>query len=105
MLFAVYVWASVALGFKASNLTNRGIVAKGPYKYVRHPAYASKNLSWWIMAIPFIISQGAVAVLGMAIVTFGYFLRALTEERHLSMDPDYVEYCKKVKYMFIPGII
>ena len=33
----IYSWASVALGFKASNLTNRGIVSHGPYAYVRHP--------------------------------------------------------------------
>lgn len=104
LLFIIYVWASIALGFKASNLTNRGIVAKGPYRYVRHPAYASKNLSWWIMAIPFIKINGFVAIFSMVVVSFFYFLRALTEERHLMQDPDYVEYTKKVKYMFIPGV-
>jgi len=104
-LFLIYVWASIALGFKASNLTNRGIVSHGPYKYVRHPAYITKNLSWWLMAIPFIKINGFVAVLSMTIITFFYFLRALTEERHLSQDPEYVEYAKKVKYMFIPGLI
>lgn len=104
LLFAIYLWASVALGFKASNLTNRGIVSKGPYKYVRHPAYASKNLSWWIMGIPFINRYGLLAVVSLAAWTLVYFLRALTEERHLMQDTDYVDYSKKVKYMFIPGI-
>jgi protein-S-isoprenylcysteine O-methyltransferase Ste14 len=104
LLFAIYVWASVALGFKASNLTNRGIVSKGPYKYVRHPAYISKNLSWWIMGIPFIQASGFIAVFSLLAWTVIYFLRALTEERHLSQDPDYIEYAKKVKYMFIPGL-
>jgi hypothetical protein len=104
LLFTIYVWASVALGFKASNLTNRGIVSKGPYKYVRHPAYASKNLSWWVMGIPFIINYGLIAVFGLTAWSFLYYMRALTEERHLSQDPDYVEYVKKVKYMFFPGI-
>jgi protein-S-isoprenylcysteine O-methyltransferase Ste14 len=33
-----------------------------------------------------------------------YFLRALTEEKFLMRDPDYVAYCRKVKYRFIPGI-
>jgi protein-S-isoprenylcysteine O-methyltransferase Ste14 len=33
-----------------------------------------------------------------------YFLRALTEEKFLMRDPDYVAYCKKVKYRFIPGV-
>ena len=104
LLFLIYVWASIALGFKASNLTNRGIVSKGPYKYVRHPAYISKNLSWWIMGIPFIKINGIVAILSLSAWTFIYFLRALTEEKHLGQDPDYVEYSKKVKYMFFPGI-
>ncbi len=49
---AVFSWASIALGFKASNLTNRGIVTHGPYAFVRHPAYAAKNLAWWLGALP-----------------------------------------------------
>src|SRR3989338_7602736 len=32
-LMGVYSWASISLGFKASNLTHRGIVTKGPYKF------------------------------------------------------------------------
>lgn len=104
LLFGVYVWASIALGFKASNLTNRGIISKGPYKYVRHPAYSTKNLSWWIMGIPFIKMYGLIAIYSLIAWSFVYYLRALTEERHLMQDPDYVEYSKKVKYMFIPGL-
>jgi protein-S-isoprenylcysteine O-methyltransferase Ste14 len=104
LLFSVYLWATLALGFRSSNLTNRGIVSKGPYKYVRHPAYASKNLSWWIMGIPFIGRYGIIAIISLTAWTFLYFMRALTEERHLTQDPDYVEYAKKVKYMFFPGV-
>jgi len=105
LLFAIYVWASVALGFKASNLTNRGIVSSGPYKYIRHPAYASKGLSWLIMGIPFITKYGMIAIISLATWTIIYFMRALTEERHLSQDPDYIAYRQKVKYMFIPGLL
>ena len=46
--FFVYVWATAALGFKFSNLTNRGIINHGPYQFLRHPAYSMKNLAWWI---------------------------------------------------------
>jgi protein-S-isoprenylcysteine O-methyltransferase Ste14 len=101
ILISVYVWASVALGTKASNLTNRGIVSKGPYAIVRHPAYISKNLAWWASVIPL---GSILAVLSMAGWSLIYHLRAITEERHLRKDPDYVEYCKKVKYRYIPGI-
>jgi len=104
VLFSIYVWASVALGFKASNLTNRGIVSSGPYKYVRHPAYIAKNLGWWVASIPLIKILGIKAIINLSIWTFVYFMRALTEEKHLLQDPDYVAYTEKVKYMFIPGI-
>ncbi|MBT4160193.1 MAG: hypothetical protein HOE54_02725, partial [Gammaproteobacteria bacterium] len=55
VLMSIYVWATIALNIKASNLTNRGIVTGGPYAYIRHPAYVCKNLSWWIGAIPILI--------------------------------------------------
>lgn len=102
--FTIYVWASVALGFKASNLTNRGIVSKGPYKYVRHPAYAAKNLGWIVASLPLIKVYGIITIINLAIWICVYFIRAITEERHLMQDPDYMEYSKKVKYMFIPGV-
>ncbi len=101
-LFLIYVCASIALGFKASNLTNRGIVTRFPYSVVRHPAYVSKNLVWWITLLPVI---NIWFTLGMLFWTVIYVLRALTEERHLLSDPDYVEYCKIVKYRFIPGVV
>ena len=44
-LLGIYLWATLALGSKASNLTNRGIITKFPYSIVRHPAYISKNLT------------------------------------------------------------
>ena len=100
-LIAIFVWATIALGTKCSNLTNRGIVGRGPYKYVRHPAYASKNAAWWLTVLP-VLSFGAFV--SMAAWSFLYYLRAATEERHLSRDADYVEYRKKVKHMFVPGI-
>jgi protein-S-isoprenylcysteine O-methyltransferase Ste14 len=40
----------------------------------------------------------------MAFWSFIYFLRAITEERHLSNDPEYVAYAQKVRYRFIPGV-
>lgn len=51
-LMAIYTSASVALNLKASNLTHRGIIARGPYRFVRHPAYVCKNLAWWISLGP-----------------------------------------------------
>ncbi|MBI2669287.1 DUF1295 domain-containing protein [Candidatus Woesearchaeota archaeon] len=100
-LLVIYISASAALGFKASNLTNRGIVRRFPYSIIRHPAYISKNLIWWITLLPVINVKLALGLLFWTII---YFFRAATEERHLKADPEYREYCQKVKYKFIPGV-
>ncbi len=101
VLWAFYASATVALGFRSSNLTNRGIVTRFPYNIVRHPAYIGKNLLWLVEF--FLLSQKHLGlIMGFMVV---YFFRAITEERHLKKDPDYAAYMKKVKYRFIPGII
>jgi len=101
IFLGIYVSATFALGTKCSNLTNRGIITRGPYSIIRHPAYISKNLAWWMTLIPILSWQ---AVLGMMCWSLIYHFRSLTEEKHLKKDPDYIEYCKKVRYKYIPGI-
>lgn len=111
-LMATYTWASVALGLKASNLTNRGIIGHGPYRWVRHPAYVCKNLFWCVACLPLLIGRaeaGDWAAFGLIVLSlacwFGlYTLRAITEERHLIADPDYRAYCEKVKWRYVPGV-
>ncbi len=100
--YGIFVWASVALGFKASNLTNRGIVHWGPYRWSRHPAYAAKLLAFWCEELPHLTVQGALSLIGWNLI---YVFRALTEERHLLKDPDYHAYCKRVRCRFIPGLM
>jgi protein-S-isoprenylcysteine O-methyltransferase Ste14 len=111
---SIYSWASVALGFKASNLTNRGIISRGPYAFVRHPAYTAKNLAWWIGALPNLylvfasgnVRNAAYALLALCGWTTIYALRAITEERHLLLSNNgYAEYMTRVKWRFIPGVI
>lgn len=100
-LWGVFVWASIALGFKASNLTNRGIIRSGPYKFVRHPAYMAKLLIWILQGV-FFAQFGMIILLGFISI---YVLRAWTEERHLSLDPDYLVYKQSVRWWFIPGVL
>lgn len=110
---AIFSWASIALGFKCSNLTNRGIVTHGPYAFVRHPAYAAKNLARWLGALPTIgmlLAAGSWKALGYSLLAlFGwtaiYALRALTEERHLLLSNNgYAQYAQQVRWRFVPGI-
>jgi protein-S-isoprenylcysteine O-methyltransferase Ste14 len=103
ILYTIYVWATIALGFKFSNLTNRGIINAGPYRYIRHPAYAAKNIAWLIDFT--YVYTNIWATLAFFLWNSIYVVRALTEERHLSRDPAYRTYQKEVKYRFIPGII
>ena len=116
---AIYSWASVTLGFKASNLTNRGIVTKFPYNIVRHPAYICKNIFWFCTTIQLLfvdfhspdfnlksyLLRSGLIILAFLFWALIYYFRAVTEERHLMQDPDYQEYCKKVHWRFIPYVI
>lgn len=92
----IYAWSTVSFGPRFSNLTNRGIITVGPYRWVKHPAYLSKNLSWWLISMPFLLGGGidnAVRYSAMLLLFNGvYVVRAITEERHLSRDPDYRAY-------------
>ncbi len=96
-LTAVYAWATVAFGLRFSNLTDRGILTHGPYAWTKHPAYLSKNVFWWLSAMPFLVASGSwvdgirnTALL--AAVSGVYYWRAKTEEWHLAANPDYAPY-------------
>lgn len=96
------IWSIAILGAKCSNLTNRGIVTKGPYRWVRHPHYLAKLIVWWVTLIPAFALYDFWIVGTMIFWTIIYVLRALTEEDHLLKDEDYVAYCSRVKWRFIP---
>jgi len=97
LLTGIYAWATVVFGIRFSNLTHRGILTHGPYRWTRHPAYLSKNLFWWFSSLPFLTVSGSLTDLVrncalLAATNAVYFWRARTEEKHLSADPDYRAY-------------
>jgi protein-S-isoprenylcysteine O-methyltransferase Ste14 len=118
LFLLLLVSSSLSLFTRASNLTNRGIVDWGPFRFVRHPGYFAKNMFWLLTLLPLYVPHTAHAaftwpahLLFCTRMTLGflcwatiYFLRAVTEERFLMRDPDYVAYCKKVRYRFIPRV-
>jgi len=97
-LTAVYAWATVAFGIRFSNLTYRGVLTNGPYRFTRHPAYLSKNLFWWCSTLPFLVTNGSLVdmvrnTFFLGCVSAVYYWRARTEEAHLlAEDPKYREY-------------
>ena len=98
VLTAIYAWATVAFGLRFSNLTYRGVLTNGPYRFTRHPAYLSKNLFWWCSTLPFLVSSGSPVdmvrnTFFLGCVSAIYFWRAKTEEAHLlGEDAKYREY-------------
>jgi isoprenylcysteine carboxyl methyltransferase (ICMT) family protein YpbQ len=99
-LLVVYVWGTAMFGTRFSNLTHRGILTGGPFRWVKHPAYLSKNITWWLISVPF-LTRGDWALALKSSLLLGavngiYYLRARTEERHLKRDPVYVAYAAYV---------
>ena len=96
-LSAIYAWATIAFGLRFSNLTYRGVLTDGPYRFTRHPAYISKNSFWWIATLPFLVTTNNINdsvrnVAALLLVNLVYYWRAKTEEKHLLVDPKYVDY-------------
>ena len=88
--------SGATFGIRFSNVTYRGLITSGPYKYSKHPQYIAKMLNRFLTILPFI---GYASILGMfqgmlgfIILLFIYFLRARTEENHLTAFPEYVAY-------------
>ncbi|MEH6758343.1 MAG: isoprenylcysteine carboxylmethyltransferase family protein [Parasphingorhabdus sp.] len=99
LLTAIYAWATVAFGIRFSNLTHRGILTHGPYRFTKHPAYVAKNTYWWLATLPFLVTSGSLTdmvrnTVIMALVSGVYYWRAKTEEKHLLSDPAYKEYAE-----------
>ncbi|WP_425490589.1 methyltransferase family protein [Novosphingobium fluoreni] len=87
-LTGVYAWATFAFGLRFSNLTYRGVITNGPYRFTRHPAYLSKNLFWWFSTLPFLVTNGSLVDVArntamLSVISAIYFWRAKTEEAHL----------------------
>jgi protein-S-isoprenylcysteine O-methyltransferase Ste14 len=96
VLVGIYVWATISFGVRFSNLTHRGILTNGPYRWVKHPAYVAKNITYWMIAVPFVVRESAWDSFSRCLMLVGvnliFYARAKTEERHLMRDPVYEAY-------------
>lgn len=80
---------------------NRGVVIRGPYTLVRHPIYTGYLITHiaFLMAHPTPWNAGVFLLADIALV-----LRALMEERVLSADSEYQQYCRRVAWHLVPGV-
>jgi len=80
---------------------NRGIVVRGPYTVVRHPIYTGYLITHigFFMADPTGWNAAVILIADTALI-----LRALMEERVLSADAEYQNYCRRVGWHLVPGV-
>jgi isoprenylcysteine carboxyl methyltransferase (ICMT) family protein YpbQ len=96
-LVFLHLWCDACFGVRFSNLTHRGVITNGPYRFSKHPAYVIKNIRWWMVSVPFIALAWDEAIrfsLLLICVNLLYTLRGYAEERMLSQDPTYVAYAR-----------
>src|SRR5207244_10707224 len=77
---------------------NRGVVVRGPYGLVRHPIYTGYLVTHacFLMAHPSSWNLSVVLIADAALI-----LRALKEERVLSTDVAYQQYCRRVGWHLV----
>lgn len=91
-LILLYMYSVTQFGMRFSNLTYRGLVSSGMYRISKHPSYLFKNITWWMISVPFVAADWRIALgncLALAGVNFIYYMRAKYEEKCLSVSPSY----------------
>jgi protein-S-isoprenylcysteine O-methyltransferase Ste14 len=93
----LYISATIAFGLRFANLANRGIITSGPYRLMKHPAYFGHVVNAWALVFVLLPAGGVQLSAEFYAVPVAFTLlyrwRAVTEEQHLSADPDYRAYC------------
>jgi protein-S-isoprenylcysteine O-methyltransferase Ste14 len=81
---------------------NRGIVSKGPFRWVRHPIY----FGWLMLSIGYAMSYPNARNIILIATTLPFMVwRIDQEEVHLSADPEYRRYMDRVRYRLCPGVV
>src|SRR5437667_5185801 len=106
--FAIYYWGVLALGRFGSGFVrvihDHKVIRNGPYRFVRHPVYASEILSFIGLSLAL---QSWVALLIILVTASVYYSnRIRTEEKFLTAElgDEYVQYMKNVKRI-IPHLL
>lgn len=79
----------------------RKVKTKLVYRLIRHPVYMASIMS--VLGYTF-LNLFVFNVILLILIIFLYDLRSKCEEQILSQSDTYVDYMKKVRYRFLPGI-
>ncbi len=80
---------------------NRGVVIRGPYRYIRHPMY----LGYFLTDIGFLLANFGIRNVFIVVVQWTLQVaRILREESLLSRDEAYRGYRSRVRYRLIRGV-
>jgi len=78
------------------------VITDGPYRFVRHPSYATGIVS--SLMIPILLGS-LWALIPTILVALGTIIRTALEDRTLLEELDgYKEYAQRVRYRLLPGI-
>jgi protein-S-isoprenylcysteine O-methyltransferase Ste14 len=105
--YALGTWAMVANRFFSSVVriqTDRGhtVVDRGPYRFVRHPAYAG---GIWVIPATALLLGSLWALIPAGLVAAGTVVRTALEDRTLLQElPGYADYARRTRYRLLPGI-
>lgn len=105
--YAFGTWAMVVNPFFSAVVriqTDRGhsVISSGPYRLVRHPAYAGAVAAY--LAIP-ISLDSLWALIPASLTAILFLVRTWLEDRTLKEElPGYKEYAQNTRYRLVPGI-
>ena len=93
------IWARITFGRRSfhaeANSTEGDLVTSGPYRWLRHPIYASIIYFFWACVIPYPFIETITAAI---FVSGGLFVRMILEERFLLVAyKEYAAYSKRTK--------
>jgi protein-S-isoprenylcysteine O-methyltransferase Ste14 len=101
----IMFWARLTFGFRSFHLTadsTKGkLVTNGPYRWLRHPIYASIIYFSWtcLISYPFIET-----IISVCLIVGGLLIRMILEEKSLLANyEEYASYSKRTKRL-IPFI-
>ena len=91
------IWARITFGMHSfhavANTTKGGLVMNGPYRWLRHPIYASIIYFVWAGVCSWLFIDAIGAAL---LITVSLFVRMLIEEKFLRVTyPEYSEYSRR----------